>query len=161
MSGRWAFLGLQGGGRRFGSCDSCKMLAARAAGALPTPPSPTLNTAGGGGLVPGSWLIRTVPTVPSVPTTPLRNAMMYTASPAEGFPSVLYISTVMHINALMLLALGEGCAPQRKTTPINQPSARGMGTIDFLSWGWRMGFVVPYALWRICDLGRVICSHHF
>lgn len=48
MSGRWAFLGLQGGGRRFGSCDSCKMLAARAAGALPTPPSPTLNTAGGG-----------------------------------------------------------------------------------------------------------------
>lgn len=49
-------------------------------------------------------------------------------------------------------------APQRKTTPINQPSALGMGTVDFLSWGWRMGFVVPYALWRICDLGRVICK---
>lgn len=126
-------MGLEDGGRRLRSCESCKVQLDLCAGVQPTPLSPVLNLLG---LVPGSWLIGTVPTAPS------RNAVMSTMSPAEGFPSVPYMGTVTHTNGLMLPGCGRGMCSQGRflsgeqhQQPINQPSVLGMVTTNFLSWG--------------------------
>lgn len=147
MSGNWTCLGLQGRGRRFGSHDSWQ-----------------------GGSSQSRWCFSYTPfshpeycwavgsrklahrNCPHCPHCPLGKCNDIHRVSCRRFP---ICSLHKHSDAYRCShaarpwerAVLPRKVPQRRTTPINQPSALGVGTIDFLSQGWRMGFVVLYALW--------------